>query len=130
MKIPGHCSISGEPCFDVVSTFPEDHPFAGQPKRLGQPHPDALRVTLIMASGTNMQITVKECELTELHTHLPEMWRNIKARLRAERKAHKALKQPDFSDDQHQFMDEENIRFNDNIPLGVLCWERWTDYAE
>ena len=127
MKTAGLCAVSDEECFEIREYWPEKHPFAGEPRRFGAPHKDALRVALVMADGSLMHITIKACELVNLETNLPATWCRIKERMRHERKAHAALNQRDFTLEQHRFMDEENLRFNDNVPLGILFAERWRD---
>lgn len=130
MKAAGLCSVSGEECFDILEYWPDSHPvYAGMPRRLGRPHDDALRVELIMADGSHMSLTIKAQYLPDLHLSLPQVWALIKRTTRALRKAHKALGQADFSEKQHRQADLGNLRFNDNVPLGVLCWERWKDHA-
>ena len=51
-------------------------------------------------------------------------------RMRAERKAHKELGQQSFTDEQLAHADAHNLTHNDDPPLGVLCAERWSDYAQ
>jgi hypothetical protein len=60
----------------------------------------------------------------------PELWHDIKTRMRAERKAHRALKQADFDEKQHAFADEVNAAYNDDPPLGVLAVEPWSTYGQ
>lgn len=127
MKTQGHCAVSGEPCFDILETWRDDHPLAGQPRRIGAPYEDACKVALILVDGTIAEITVKQRYVPELYAHLTQVWRDIKARTRYDRKQHKAYGQPDFSPDQHATMDAWNLRFNDNVPLGVLAWRKWSD---
>lgn len=130
MKAAGLCSVSGEECFDVLEYWPSNHPvFAGQPRRLGAPHADAIRVTLILMNGSHMTLTIKEQYLADFHVALPEVWRLVKETTRALRKAHKHMGQTDFSQAQHKLADQHNLAFNDNVPLGVLCWERWKDHG-
>ena len=128
MKIPGHCSVTGEPCFDVIEYWPAGHTFDGQPKRLGAPHDDALRVTFVTMKGTLMVLTICEAALPDIVVNLPAVWASVKARYRAERKAHKELGQVDFNDKQHAACDQVNLDVNDNPPLGVLCVERWKGF--
>ncbi|MGE0373000.1 MAG: hypothetical protein AB7Q01_14115 [Gammaproteobacteria bacterium] len=128
MKAAGLCSVSGEPCFDVLDYWPSDHPvYAGLPRRLGAPHEDALRLTLILVNGSHMNLTIKEQYLAEFHVALPEVWRLVKNTTRTLRKAHKHLGQVDFTSQQCEVADQHNLAFNDNVPLGVLCWEKWKD---
>lgn len=130
MKAAGLCSVSGEPCFEVLEYWPPDHPvFAGEPRRLGKPHDDAIRVTVVLMNGSHMTLTIKEQYLGDFHVALPEVWRLIKGTTRTLRKAHKHLGQPDFSPAQHSQADRYNLAFNENVPLGVLCWERWKDHG-
>lgn len=129
MKIPGHCAVSGNQAFEILEYWPPDHPFAGQPRRLGKPYVSALRVWLVLTDGSQMPITVLDEYLDQVSTRLPAIWHDIKARVSAERKAHRALGQKDFSPAQHSFMDLHNLKHNDTAPLGVLCWERWSDYS-
>jgi hypothetical protein len=127
MKTQGHCSISGEPCFDIIETFAAGHPLAGQPRRIGAPHEDAVRVTLVLMDGTMADITVKQRYVPELYAHLPQIWRDVKARTRFDRKNHGAYGQRDFNAAQHATMDAWNLANNDNVPLGVLAWRKWSD---
>jgi hypothetical protein len=127
MKQQGHCSVSGEPCFDIIETWDQSHPLAGQPRRIGAPHADAVRVTLVLADGTQADITVKHRYVPELYMSLPQVWREIKERTRFDRKQHRAYRQPDFNENQHAQMDAWNLAFNDNVPLGVLAWRKWSD---
>jgi len=127
MKVTGSCVVSGEPCFVVTETYPLSHVLAGQPRKFGPPLDDACRVTLVLVDGTLADITVKQRYVPELYVHLAQVWRDIKARTRFDRKHHKAYGQPDFNDEQHAKMDAWNLAFNDNVPLGVLAWRKWKD---
>jgi len=129
VKASGLCSVCGEACFEVLETFPKGHPLAGTPKRTGQPNDDAMRVTLVMANGSLGVVTVREQYLPDLHVHLPAIWADVKARTRIDRKAHRVFGQQAFTAAQHAQADLDNLQFNDNIPLGVLCVERWKDHG-
>ena len=132
MKIPGHCAVTGEPCFDIHETWPHDHPMAGEPKRLGAPHESARRVTLVAVSGAQMIMTMTVEGLAQLEANpglLPALWRAQKERMRLERTAHRKLGQAPFTPEQNAFADAVNIQSNDDVPLGVLCHERWLDHG-
>jgi len=129
MKVAGHCAVSGERCFEITEWFPARHPLAGQPRRFGKPLDDALAVTLVLVDGSRADITVKRQYLPDLYLHLPQIWRDIKARTRYDRKHHRDYGQQDFTQDQHAQMDAWNLSFNDNVPLGVLAWRRWKDIS-
>lgn len=132
MKIPGHCAVTGGPCFDIIETWAAGHPFEGQPKVLGRPI-DAMRVTAVTMLGAQMQFTMSVDGLAQIEadpTLWVSVWKRSKERMRAERKAHKELGQQSFTDEQLAHADAHNLTHNDDPPLGVLCAERWSDYAQ
>ena len=130
MKVAGCCSVSGEECFDVLEYWPADHPvYPGQPRKMGKAHDDALRLTLVLMNGSQMNLTIKEQYLADFHLALPQVWALIKQTTRHIRKGHKALGQQAFDAMQHAQADVNNLQFNDNVPLGVLCWERWKNHG-
>ena len=133
MKIPGHCAVTGEPCVHVIETWPELHPFAGQPRRLGAVLDHAVRVTLAMVDGSTMALMVSDEGLRLLQEDTRSLllaWNNVKDRMRAERKAHRDLGHHSFSPEQNAHADATQMAYNDNVPLGMLCFERWVDHAD
>lgn len=130
MKIPGHCTVTGEPCFDIRETWPSGHPMEGQPRSIGNPHDNALRVTLVTVSGATMVMTMTMDGVARLGSSpslLPALWAEQKDRMRLERTSHRALNQSPFTPEQNAHADASNIAFNDDVPLGILCYERWID---
>lgn len=126
-RLTGRCVVSGEPCFEVLETWPAGHPSAGEPRRLGRPLPKALRVTLVLLDGTTTTVTVCADHLAEVTAALPRVWHALCRKMRHDRKSHRELGQRDFNADQHAAADAANLRFIDNRPLGILCHERWSE---
>lgn len=56
-KIAGCCSICDAPCFEIlaVQSAADKHP--GEPKRLGPPNDDAMRITFLLFNGRNTDMT-------------------------------------------------------------------------
>lgn len=128
-KVPGCCTLCGEPCFDIQTVWPHDDPRAGQPRRIGQAHEDALRADLVLIDGTRTTVTVHARCFDGLDALLPAVWRAMLERMRWERKAHRLLKQAPFSPAQHAHADAVNLELVFNVPLGVLAVERWVDHG-
>ena len=129
MKIVGHCSACGDECFDVLETWPQGHVLAGEPRRLGAPHDDARRVTLILMDGRTTTMTFHDRCIQDAHTQFTDLWRRVNERYRRERKAHRALGHRDFTPAQHAHADAVQLDFISNPPLGVLAVEKWNAYV-
>lgn len=127
MKVPGMCAVCGKAAFEVLKTWPDGHPFAGEPRELGRPIKQAKRVTLTLMDGSNTAVTVHEACLPSVVESLPKIWHDINLRYTAERKAHLALNQKDFNEAQHRKADEVQLHFIHNRPLGVLAIEDWSN---
>ena len=128
MKRVACCSCCDEELFDVWEYWPENHAvFPGHPRKTRTPRDNALRLTVILVNGSMMNLTVCEHCLPELHLSIPALWQGIKAQTRRVRQGHKALGQESFSEEKNVEADGYNLKFNDNVPLGVLCWQRWKD---
>jgi len=56
-KIGGCCSKCDTPCFEVVQVFDSTEERAGEPKKLGAPLPDSVRVTFLLYDGTQCDLT-------------------------------------------------------------------------
>lgn len=121
------CPITGLELVEVLSYHPDGHPLAGEPAKLGKPLDCARRATLALADGSMMQISVHESAVDEILPNLCAIWRRLKASTRHQRRSHRAFGQRPFTPEQNQFADASNCAANDNVPLGVLCVERWSD---
>lgn len=75
-KIPGCCSICDEPCFEVLQRWDEGEKRAGEPKRLGPPNEDAVRVTFILIDGRRADFTFcGRCAQTLNPSQYTVLWR-------------------------------------------------------
>ena len=128
-KTAGTCSVSGECVWEHTATFPDWHHNAGAPRSLAEPMSNALRVTLILVSGAQAVITVHEDHIGEVENNLPAIWRSIKAATRHGRTNHRGNGQKTFTPEQNAFMDQQNMAQFDDVPLGVLCYEKWSDHS-
>lgn len=128
-KTAGICSVSGESVWEHAATFPDWHHSAGEPRLLAEPKVNAVRVILILVSGAQATITVHEDHLEAVDQNLPEIWRSIKAATRHARINHRGNGQQAFTPAQNTFMDQQNMAQFDDVPLGILCYEKWSDHS-
>jgi len=56
-KISGACTVCDEMCFEVMARWGEDERYPGEPKRLGPPNADAVRVTFLLYDGSRADFT-------------------------------------------------------------------------
>lgn len=129
MKRPHLCTVCDQQCFEVMALWPDDSPLAGEPRRVGRPTPDAVRVDLVLTDGTRTTFTVHDRCVETLEETLPAAWRKMLERMRWERKHHKALGQKPFTPEQLAHADAVNLALVHNVPLGVLAVERWVDHG-
>lgn len=130
MHKPGHCIVTGEQCFDVPRVHPANHPLADSPSQVGLPHDTALRVTCVSVSGALMTLTMTPQGLADLNADpglWPVLWLRAKHRSRADRKAHAALGQTPFTDQQHAHADRVNLLVNADPPIGIVAVQQWKD---
>lgn len=57
-KIAGCCSICDAPCFEVLGRWDSGEKRAGEPKALGRPNDDAVRLTFLLMNGRVTDMTV------------------------------------------------------------------------
>ena len=57
-KIGGLCSICEAPCFEIMSLWDEGEKRAGEPKRLGPPMNDSVRITFLLFDGRITDMTL------------------------------------------------------------------------
>jgi hypothetical protein len=58
VKIAGCCSKCDEPCFEVLARWEQHERRPGEPKRLGPPNPDAVRITFLLFNGRRTDMTL------------------------------------------------------------------------
>lgn len=56
-KIAGHCTTCNCECFHIVERNGEDERRPGEPKRVGKPHDDTVRITFLLINGSRMDLT-------------------------------------------------------------------------
>ncbi len=124
---PGHCWISGKPCFDIVAKYANDHPLAGHILRVGNALPEAWRVTLLLMDGKLLSLTIHQECIGLVESKLNEIWHTtcdsaVYSYLHAVDADHNADK--DKNDKAH----ETTVQlFGNNPPIGVVSIIRWLD---
>ena len=130
MKHTGCCTLCDRVVFDVVTTFTAGE-LSGWPKQIGQPHDDARRVTLAFADGTTGEITLcGDCQPTpermaQIHHQIRRAWAFEGTNGRREQAGGRPLTTAG-----EWRMGASQLALYDNIPLGVLCEERWSEAME
>jgi hypothetical protein len=124
-RIPGSSALSDRMLFEVELTWPPGHHFEGQPRRLGQPLPEARRAQLVLANGSRMDVTLHEDEIADLPARLPELHRRICEGLVWE-SANRALTgAAPLNETQQAHAEATLLAIVHNPPLGVLAVENW-----
>lgn len=57
-KIPGCCSLCDTPVFEVMARWDEGEKRAGEPKQLGAPNEDSVRVSFLLMNGRTTDMTL------------------------------------------------------------------------
>ena len=120
------CILSGCEVFKVFSRY-EDGPMIGDPDRIGPPLDEAWRVTLALADGTTSDVTVHADVLKEVEDRLPELWGNAIEAHAFERKHWEYFGARQFTSEQTKKAYEDSINLINNVPLGIVKKERWSD---
>lgn len=83
-KIAGCCTICDEPCFEVLARWDDHERHPGEPKRLGSPTEDAVRITFLLYDGTRTDLTFcGNCAADLQPDQYLEIWRkNIRSWMR------------------------------------------------
>ena len=102
-KIAGCCSLCDEPCFEVMQRWDAGDKRAGEPKRLGAPNEDAVRVTFLLIRGSRADFTFcGRCAATLSPEQYTLLWRrNLAGYLREQ--------------------DGKTEKFKDEFANGLLC---------
>lgn len=75
-KIAGHCTTCDARCFDVMQVFEKHELYPGEPRRLGAPTADAVRVAFMLMDGTKTDLTFcGECAAALNEDQYLEIWR-------------------------------------------------------
>lgn len=84
-KITGCCSLCDAPCFEVLETQGSGDRNPGEPKRIGQPLPEATRISFLLYDGTKTDLTFcSDCAgLPSLAPYFIELWaKNVRSWMR------------------------------------------------
>lgn len=128
-KLLGHCSICDAQVAEFTHQYPQSHPYAGEPTRLGEFHDDALRATLVLTNGSMMDVTIcTECEPL-LETSILKIWDQVVAGWKLEiSDEHRVLiNLKPYTESQRE---DVNLWFKTACgepPMGVLCVRPWKD---
>jgi len=78
IKVVGCCSTCNKEVFEIIERFPPDSVLAGKPRRLGPPNEDAVRLTFILASGAEMDLTFcNACADGLSNEDYAELWQKV-----------------------------------------------------
>lgn len=122
----GCCVLSGEKVFDVLSTFTRG-PRSGDPDRLGPPHTNAWRLTVLLIDGSTTNVTVHEDVLPDVELRLSEMWHNVMEAHAFERENWKDNGAKAFTPEQVRKAYKDSYKLVHNVPIGIMKKERWSD---
>lgn len=124
---PRHTSrsvVSDQPCFDEQAMF-VDGPRARQPSRVGQPLLEAERAVVVLSDGTITNFTILHDERAELEAGLYHAWKRVLAANRVElTEKYNTVHLKFWQIDRYE---QDFIRLAGLVPLGILCYEKWTD---
>ncbi len=77
-KIMGCCSQCDAPCFEIMQVHEAHERLPGEPKRIGPPNEDAMRLTFLLFDGTKMDLTFcAACAESLSPPHFTELWRKV-----------------------------------------------------
>ena len=123
---PGHCWLSGEPCFEIVGKYAPDHPLAGHVRTIGAAMEEAYCITLLLVDGTFTHITIHRDFIGEVKNNLNKIWRAIMQRTEWEWQNKKAMGIR-HTEDQEKYALKQMSKITNNPPVGILGIERWLD---
>jgi hypothetical protein len=126
---PGCCIVTGEPVFQVITVYPEGHPLAGRPLKIGAPLENALRATLVLLNGV-ATVTVAREMLDALSQELPNIWRRVLRTSLYEEENRLMLGGAPRSPEEARKHQEGLEKLLANIPIGVLCAVPWRDFLK
>lgn len=73
--VAGCCANCGAQCFEVMAVFDQHERLPGEPKRLGPPNADAVRVTYLLIDGSKAMLTFcGDCAGQPIEPHFSEIW--------------------------------------------------------
>lgn len=131
-KWRGLCTLCGEPAFEINGRFPRGHVYEGLPSAVGLPLEGATRVTLVLCSGNQAQLTLcGTCVLVP--ADLPEVWeRCVRANLLELQPEFRAASgSPAVSTPKAAAAAERAMWcMAQDLPILILASELWTELFE
>ena len=128
-KEPGLCTDCDEPIFEIIARYPDDSPLAGRVRQVGEPMPEAVRVTVILSGGSQMDLSFCEgcCDIKP--EDFPKIWRKIMTSWSAEQNEafRIALGCKPLTPNQLEWTAQWFNSIVDQIPIGVIHKVYWTD---
>ncbi len=125
----GLCSICDCRIADFSATYPQGHFCAGEPSKADRPHDAAVRVTLILSSGSTMDITVcGPCDRF-VETGLAVLWKRILLGFKYEssNEFREGMRLKAYTAEQRITVNSWLREMTRIIPLGVLYRRNWKD---
>jgi len=127
---PNCCWLSGLEIFEAKTTFPQDHPLAGHVLRMGKVLPEAYRVTLLLADGTNTTVNIHKSVVHEVKDRLVELWNNVRQRYIFQHQNKDVYYVKGDMTNYDQSLKSNVERIDDNPPIDVLGIESWQTLAD
>jgi len=73
----GRCALTGAATHIITEYFPDGHPFAGKPRKVGEVLDCCYDVWLLLLNGTQMRVSIHEDCLDEIIPNISRLWSNI-----------------------------------------------------
>lgn len=97
-KIGGCCSLCDQPCFEVMQRWDEGEVRAGEPKVIGRPNPDSVRIAFMLFTGGYTDMTFcGQCAADLKPSHYTALWRKNLAGYMREQKGNPARFAKEFA---------------------------------
>ncbi|KPK68171.1 hypothetical protein AMJ82_08905 [candidate division TA06 bacterium SM23_40] len=125
----GCCTLCGKEVFEILSRYPQDHPLAGEPRKLGKPLESARRVDLVLIGGSTASVTVcSSCEVSD--KTLPRLWKicsdaSGQEITEPDRRAAKGIRQ--LKEEQYHAVVASAIRIAADLPISILSNSSWKE---
>lgn len=135
-KITGCCTLCDKEVFEVITRWPRDenrqiqHPYVGEPRRLGVAHEDAWRLQFLLSGGSTMDLTFCGRCADEVESNMPEIWRRCLGALGYEIEHDLAIGVAPSSATHRFNRMAFHVKLASEVPLGVLSRWKWKDQVD
>lgn len=128
VNMPGRCAISGKDTYIINAVFPNSHPFAGRPHKIGNPLPCSIDVYLLLLDGKLTRVNIHEDHINELDDKIGLIWDNVLQAFEDEQITAQASVVVNAKSSGQLAQHRKNfIAHAANRPLGVYTTERTLD---